>query len=245
VNRDIYLFLAFILLFALVSIVLLASGSLAADWTGLGVIVAAGLTLALYSFLYKDNPLFKFAEHVYVGVAAAYIFGQYWYQTLYGEIIARFSPLAAEGETMESSNWWLLVPTALGILMLTRLSRRLGWLSRIAFGFFVGLGAGFTIPRYISAFILAQVRPTLSPLSWSWEGLNLLLVLVGVVTVLIYFFFSVEHAGAVGKASKLGIWFLMISFGASFGYTIMARLSLLIGRMSFLLDDWLHVMPGG
>jgi len=40
----------------------------------------------------------------------------------------------------------------------------------------------------------------------------------------------------------VGIWFLMISFGASFGYTIMARLSLLIGRIRFLLDDWLHVM---
>jgi len=42
--------------------------------------------------------------------------------------------------------------------------------------------------------------------------------------------------------SKVGIWFLMVSFGASFGYTIMGRLSLLIGRVQFLLDDWLHLM---
>ena len=82
----------------------------------------------------------------------------------------------------------------------------------------------------------------MAPISWSWEGLNLFIILVGVVTVLIYFFFSVEHTGAVGAASKVGIWFLMISFGASFGYTIMARLSLLIGRVQFLLGDWLHVM---
>jgi hypothetical protein len=30
----------------------------------------------------------------------------------------------------------------------------------------------------------------------------------------------------------------MISFGASFGYTIMGRVSLLIGRLDFLYNDW-------
>lgn len=240
--RDAYLLGAFVLLFAGVNAALLAQGSLPADWNGLGAIVAAGLTLALYSFLYKDNPLFKLAEHVFVGVAAAYVFGQYWYPTIYGEIIAELFALGGESQTAEGENWWLLVPTGLGLLMLTRFSRRVGWLSRLSFAFFVGLGAGLTIPRYISSFILAQIEPALRPLSWSWEGVNLFLILVGVVSVLVYFFFSVEHTGAVGKVSRLGIWFLMISFGASFGYTIMARLSLLIGRMRFLLDDWLHLM---
>ena len=236
--RDTYVFLGLILLFAAVNIGLVASGILAADWTGLGIIVAAGLTLALYSFLYQDNPLFKFAEHVFVGVAAAYVFGQTWYPTIYGELIAEWTDLG-EGET---PNWWLLAPTVLGLLMLTRFSLRFGWLSRYAFAFFVGLGAGLTIPRYISSFILAQIEPTLQPLTWSLEGLNLLVVLVGVIGVLVYFFFSVEHTGTAGHISKVGIWFLMISFGASFGYTIMARVSLLIGRVTFLLDDWLHLM---
>lgn len=236
--RDTYVLLGFVLLFAAVNIALVASGILAADWTGFGVIVAAGMTLALYSFLYKDNPLFKFAEHVFVGVAAAYVFGQYWYPTIYGELIAEWTD-PGEGET---PNRWLLAPTVLGLLMLTRFSLRFGWLSRYAFAFFVGLGAGWTIPRYISSFILAQIEPTLQPLTWSVEGLNLLIVLVGVVGVLVYFFFSVEHTSTAGHISKVGIWFLMVSFGASFGYTIMARVSLLIGRVTFLLEDWLHLM---
>ena len=236
--RDTYIFLGVLLLFAAVNIGLVANGTLAADWTGFGIIVASGMTLALYSFLYKDNPLFKFAEHVFVGVAAAYVFGQTWYPTLYGELIAEWTD-PGEGET---PNWWLLAPTVLGLLMLTRFSLRFGWLSRYAFAFFVGLAAGWTIPRYISSFILAQIEPTLQPLTWSLEGLNLLVVLVGVIGVLVYFFFSVEHTGTAGHISKVGIWFLMISFGASFGYTIMARVSLLIGRVTFLLDDWLHLM---
>ncbi|HJN26812.1 MAG TPA: hypothetical protein QF604_02735, partial [Candidatus Latescibacteria bacterium] len=92
------------------------------------------------------------------------------------------------------------------------------------------------------AFLLSQIEATIRPITMDVDGLNLLLILIGVVSVLVYFFFSVEHRGVVGGISKVGIWFLMISFGASFGYTIMARLSLLIGRIRFLLDDWLHVM---
>lgn len=248
-TRDLYLFIGFLLLFAAVNAALLATGSLQADWTGFGVIVAAGLTLALYSFLYKDNPLYKFTEHIFVGVSTGYVFGQIWYPTLYGEII---SSLLSPGEP-GSHGWLLLVPTLFGLLMLTRLWGRIAWLSRLSFAFVVGIGSGFTIPRYISSFVLGQIEPSLEPLTWGTafvlfgnvpggEGINLLLILLGVVSVLVYFFFSVEHTGVVGRVSKIGIWFLMVSFGASFGYTVMARLSLLIGRTQFLLGDWLHVM---
>ena len=239
-TRDKSIFLAVLVLFASINIALLVNDDLRMNWEGLGVIVAAGLTLALYSFLYKDNPFFKMAENLFVGVAAAYVFGQYWYPTIYGEIWVRLIGLS-QGEG-DSGDIWLLAPTLLGLLMLTRFSRRFSWLSRLSFAFFVGLGAGLTIPRTISSFILAQIEATLQPLSWSLAGLDLLIILVGVVSVLVYFFFSLEHNGAVGKVSRLGIAFLMISFGASFGYTIMARLSLLIGRISFLMDDWLHLL---
>jgi len=239
-TRDKSIFLVVLILFVSVNISLLVNEDLPMDWEGLGVVVAAGLTLALYSFLYKDNPFFKMAENLFVGVAAAYVFGQYWYPTIYGEIWVRLSGLS-KGPGV-SGDAWLLAPTLLGLLMLTRFSQRFSWLSRLSFAFFVGLGAGLTIPRTISSFILAQIEATIQPLSWSLAGFNLLVILVGVVSVLIYFFFSMEHKGAVGKVSRLGIAFLMISFGASFGYTIMARLSLLIGRISFLMDDWLNIL---
>jgi len=74
------------------------------------------------------------------------------------------------------------------------------------------------------------------------SGINQIMVLLGVVCVLVYFFFSVEHKGLVGSGSRIGIYFLMVSFGASFGYTIMARMSLLIERIEFLLHDWLGII---
>ena len=51
-----------------------------------------------------------------------------------------------------------------------------------------------------------------------------------------YFFFSIEHVGPIRVAARTGILFLMIAFGAAFGYTVMARMSLLIGRMTDLID---------
>ena len=73
---------------------------------------------------------------------------------------------------------------------------------------------------------------------------NALLMAFGVICILIYFFFSTEHKGGVGVMAKIGIYFLMITFGSSFGYTIMARVSLLIGRMDFLLFDFWTALKG-
>ncbi|MXX14783.1 MAG: hypothetical protein F4Z86_15285 [Gemmatimonadetes bacterium] len=235
-SRDQIIFIAFLFIFAAINIYLFGWDKLSADWTGFGTFIAAGITLSLYSFLYKDNPLFKFAENLYVGVAAAYTITQVWYNVLLADVVNPLSEL--DSESMD--NLWLIVPTLLGFFMLTQLSSaKFSWLSRIAFAFVVGLGAGLAIPRTISANVLAQLEPTMQPITATWAGLDLFIILVGVVTVLVYFFYSVEHTGPVGVASKIGIWFLMISFGASFGYTIMARLSLLIGRVGFLLEDWL------
>ena len=235
-KRDHIIFITFLFVFAAINIYLFGSDSLPADWTGFGIFIAAGITLSLYSFLYKDNPLFKFAENLYVGVAAAYTLTQIWYNVLLADVVGPLSELNSES----MSNLWLIVPTLLGLFMLTQLSSaKFSWLSRIAFAFVVGLGSGLAIPRTIAANVLAQLEPAMRPITATWEGFNLFIILVGVVTVLVYFFYSVEHTGAVGVASKIGIWFLMISFGASFGYTIMARLSLLIGRVGFLLEEWL------
>ena len=160
-NRDKLVFVVFIGLFAAVNVYLLGAGKLPADWNGLGIIVASGITLSLYSFLYKDNPLFKFAEHVYVGVAAAYTATQVWYLTLLADVVTPVFDL--DGDAQRGSNWALAFPTLLGIFLLMRFSRKYGWLSRFSFAFIVGLGAGLAIPRHISAFILDDPAITSGP----------------------------------------------------------------------------------
>lgn len=210
--------------------------------TLVGAWVATGLTLFIFTFLYKDNPLFKLAEHLYVGVSVGYVIIK-TYDTVVIRLIV--DPIVKDGD------FSLLIPVGIGMLMLTRYAPKISWVSRIAFAFIVGVGSGLAIPRVISSYILKQVEDTVRPLvtavsgggaAVTWDltnpasSLNSLVLLIGVVSVLFYFFFSIEHKGPVKVAARTGVVFLMIAFGAAFGYTVMARMSLLIGRMTDLIE---------
>jgi len=89
--------------------------------------------------------------------------------------------------------------------------------------------------------VTTSIETTVSP-SAIVNTISNIIVFLGVFCGLIYFFFSVEHKGFFGAASRVGIWILMISFGASFGFTVMGRIALLVGRMEFLLGEWLRFM---
>jgi hypothetical protein len=219
-------------------------------WAGIGLMVAAGLTLAMYSFLYKDNPVFKLVEHLYVGVSVGYIIIRTIYDNLLPNLI---NPLFIP-EAGKSPDLFLIIPAFFGVLMLSRFIPKYAWVSRWSIAFIVGWGSGMAIPRVLKTFIFEQAKSTMDPLSATamfsikggfWGTLTAwspILVIVGVICVLMHFLFSLEHKGVVRSISKVGIGFLMIAFGAGFGYTVMGRMSLLIGRVTFLLKDWLHVI---
>lgn len=197
--------------------------------------IAAFLTIMIFSFLYKDNPFYKFAEHLFVGVANGYYIALYWHNTLKPNL---FDPLSA-------GNFIYFVPLLLGLMYFTRFIPRIGWLVRIPIGFMIGWGAGISIPAYFQADLLKQLQGTIvTPHSFlnPLEGVWAVIILIGVVCTLIYFYFSKEHTGILKPTARLGIIFIMIGFGASFGYTVMARVSLLIGRIQFLLGPWLGLI---
>lgn len=195
----------------------------------LGVWIAAGLTLCIFSFLYKDNPFYKFAEHLYVGFSAGYWLVYTWEYTIKGMLI---DPIRLQ------QAYSVLIPGFFGILMLSRWFPKIAYLSRISISFTVGIGAGLALTGQIHGFILPQLKATLLPLT----SLNNFLIVFGVITTLFYFFFSKERKGATYVFARIGIIYIMIAFGAAFGYTVMARISLLIGRFLFLLKDWLHII---
>ncbi len=206
----------------------------------IGIFIAAGLTLCIYSFLYKDNPFYKFAEHLFVGVAAGYTIVIAWHQTVVRLI---WAPIKTGGFI---DIVLVIIPTAIGLLMFSLFVPKQRWLIRWPLAFMIGTGAGASIPLTMQSYIFRQSEATLRLFADAGSmsfvtAVNSIIIAIGVLCVLIYFFFSVEHKGPVGVVSKVGIFFLMVSFGAAFGYTVMARVSLLIGRVYFLLHDWLHI----
>lgn len=215
--------------------------------------IAALLTLCIFSFLYRDNPLYRFAEHLFVGVSAGYYIAlNFWSvivpnlwdplsKSLAGQgVTARTGVLAAE---LGDYRGWLAIPGLLGLLLFTRLFRRIGWVSRWSLAVIIGVYAGIKTTGFAQGDLVAQVQGSLQPL-WTdnlGASLNAVVFTLGLLTSLLFFFYSREHRGALGAASKLGIFFLMVSFGAGYGYTVMSRVSLLIGRFQFLLQEWLGI----
>lgn len=220
-----------------------------------GTWLAALFTLCILSFLYGDNPLYKLAEAVFVGVSAGYwmVVG-FWtgiVQNLFSKLapdLIRSSLLPGLPESQDQELIYLF-PLLLSVLMLMRLSPVGGWISRWALAFFIGATAGIRLLGYLQSDFIRQIQSTILPLLVvGTQGFDLaaslqnLTIVVGVLSCLTYFFFSIEHKGVVGGVSRLGIWFLMITFGAGFGYTVMGRIALMAQRLEFLADDWLWVI---
>lgn len=200
----------------------------------IGTIVAGILTLAILSFLYRDNPVYKMAETLLIGVSIGYFFVITWTSTL---VDLLFAPL------FKDDRWALLIPLVLGLLMFSRFVPKWSSLSRIPIAVMIGSGAGAAIPAMLEARTIKQMSATVMPLflTGGLPNLSGIAVIVGVLTTLSYFYFSREHKGPLGVSAKIGTYFLMIFFGTTFGYTVMSRMSTFIGRMEFLLTDFLHL----
>jgi hypothetical protein len=195
--------------------------------TVLGIWLGVYFTFSIFSFLYKDNPFYKLAEQIFVGLSAAYWFIYTIYNilipNLFGKLISDFS-----------GNLILIIPAILGIMMLIRLIPKLEWLSRYPIALVIGTSTGISMLRYMKSDVLSQLTATMiNPLGFSTlaEKIGGFILVIGTVCVIMYFYFSRKQEGVLAVSSKIGIWFLMMSFGASFGYTVMARISLLIGYM--------------
>jgi hypothetical protein len=200
---------------------------------------AALLTLATMSFLYKDNPLYKFAEHLVVGVSAGYFTMLLVVTSLWPKLV----------EELKDGNLWYLIPGVLGVMMYFRFSSKKSWVARYPIAIYMGIGTGISLVVEMQARIIEQLNATIDVAATmkadsavgaltTGDAVNSVFILLGVLCGLAYFYFSKEHKGWFGGAATIGIWVLMVGFGASFGYTVMARISLFIQRVQFLGEWW-------
>ena len=162
-----------------------------------------------------------------------------------------------------TATWWQMtdvsywIPVVLGIMLIWRLAPKGGWIARWPLAFILGTTAGLRLVAFLESDFLAQINATILPVvapvydpgsgeldlgKTFYASMNNILIIGGVCCGLVYFFFSLEHKGIVGRVARVGIWVLMITFGAGFGMTVMGRIALLVGRFEFLVIDWLNVV---
>jgi hypothetical protein len=271
----------------------------------IGFWIGIFLTLCILSFLYKDNPFYKFAEHLFVGTSLGYVIVQQFTDNLKPKLIDSFGH-AGDGAWNTIK---IIIPLLLVMMMFVKvLSKRYAWVGRFPLAFVVALFAGLQINAVVQSELGAQMkfaaqsldstkvdmnhaapaqltslpgvtpdiaaklveergktpftsvddavtRPSLSageqadlaaqrgplmgldskadvePGQKNWFGvISNVLLLLGLLASLLYFYFSIAHKGVVGRVSRFGVWVLMIGFGASFGFTVQGRIALAIGR---------------
>ncbi|MBS7648617.1 MAG: hypothetical protein QXU67_01665 [Candidatus Bathyarchaeia archaeon] len=201
----------------------------------IGIHIAAIFTIACLSFLFKDNVVFHTVESIFIGTSVAYI------MTFSIEAIRKTAwvPLL-KGELI-----WIF-PMILGVLYLTRLSPQIRWISRYPVSLLVGIGTGLAARAVLQVNLLAQIEDTVRIRDLTATGIiNITVVFLGVILGILYFVFTFRPKGTLeplfNYLTRGGRIIIMAAFGSMYGNTVLGRFSLLIGRLQFLLWDWLKL----
>jgi len=190
-------------------------------------------TMTIYTLLYKENPWYRLAESVYLGVAVGYsvAFDLRYLRDQWG------------GQWSTSSTMMILYALAIliGLLWYFRFVRKYFFLYRWPLAIIVGTGIGMALRTVIFTQFINQIRAQANLLLWvpgDWlKTMNNIIIAVTVPCVLLYFWFTggARESGPMKIVERIARYTMMAGFGSAFGYTVLARYSLLIGRSQYLL----------
>ncbi len=217
-------------------------------------------TLGLYSVLYKETKIYRFFEHMFLGLAAGFSIVALWTETLKGQWWDKIAgSVGDDGKVLTNGYPLYMILLPFGLMAYFVYSKKHNWISRIPIGIILGLWAGQQADVWIKQFwpqIYSSMRPIVpnvySPMFMPGGEANIpnavyvtqavsnIIFTITIISVMSYFFFSFEIKSKFLKGTTtLGRWLLMIGFGAIFGSTVMTRFTLLIDRMYFIFIEWM------
>ena len=214
-------------------------------------------TVMVLSYLIGDNPLFKIAVYLFVGVASGYAAAIVIWQVLVPKL---FLPTWNIVQTRDLSSGILLVAPWLGIaFILMKISPRLAGTARIAMAYLVGVGAAVTLVGALTGTIIPQVeatanffdgaifKPAAEMIEIAFSGG---IILLGTVTSLAYFHFgarqqadgTTRRSGIVNLLAWIGSIFIGSTLGAVFAGVYAAALTALIERISSIVNFFMSLL---
>ncbi len=225
-------------------------------WLLLGTVLGGIATIAIYSFLYKENIFYRFFEHLYIGIAAGFFpvlaFKNFLWpkilKPMFGYDVYNF-PDGTVSHEPSSLYFLYIIPALFGLLYYTLYIKRFSWMLKLVIGFSLGAAAGLTFKGFFPE-ILPQITKSFRPLvvfenseiNWITSFENIFFIFT-LLSVMYYFFFTIKREGRVANSfAYAGRWLMMICFGAFFGSTVMARMALLVERIKFLAHDWVDAI---
>ena len=222
-------------------------------WETASILLGGFATLAMFSFLIKENPFYRFFEHVFIGIAAGLspvlaIRDLLWptvLEPMFGLDIVVY-PDGTTSQPYQPLYLWYLLPMAFGCLYYFIFSRRHAWLAKLVIGLTLGAGGAIAIKGFFAE-VIPQISSSFKPLVvFTTDGsfdriqsFNNSLFVVILLLVLNYFFFTFgKESSMQARSAQWGRPLLMVCFGAFFGSTVMARVALLVERVQFIIDQW-------
>jgi hypothetical protein len=214
----------------------------------IGVAIATVLTVMVFSYVFGDNVLFRIAQHILIGAAAAYAVVLATHNII-GERLV--TPLRERFD----EEAWLLAPLALGLLLFTKARADTGWLGNVTVAFMLGVGVALSVSGALMGTLLPQIESTSLSLLSDGQGselpwttiVNNAIIVVGTLTALLSFQFSRGGAHRLGGAFNnfisalggIGRIFVWIAFGAIVASLTLSRVTLLVSRVQFILTDFI------
>jgi hypothetical protein len=201
------------------------------------------LTLMVFSYLIGDNPLFRIAVYLFIGVASGYAATIVWHSVLIPKLfqpLATFNPLS-------------IVPLVFGISLLAKLSPRTSWVGNFAMAVLVGVGAAAAVGGALLGTLMPQTQAAINGFDILSAGSGLevasrllggVVMLGGTAFTLASFHFSAGRAAdGTPKRNRIleaiawvGRIFIAITLGALFAGVYMSALTAMIERLSFVIN---------
>lgn len=222
------------------------------DFNAVGTIIAVILTVMVFSRLLGDNPVFRLAEHILIGVSV----GWAALQIIFNLFVPAFAYILDTSRTGDLDWWLYLVPMVLGLLMLMRPLRAARPVTNLIMALVVGTVAALALAGALSGTLLPQVGATMLPLN-SGDIVGRVVLILGTILALWYFQFTVFRfpspgdtaaseaavpaqeavvTGIGGRVRLAGRWAIMLAFGAVFASVFLTYFAALVDRLLFLIN---------
>ncbi len=228
------------------------------SWEAATVLIGGVATLAIYSFLIKENPFYRFFEHLFIGIAAGflpvYTIKSFFWPRVLEPMLGYHIQVYPDGTPTaeyDTKILFYILPMLFGLLYYFIYSTRFSWLSKLVIGFSLGYSGGLAFKGFFAEMVpqlTSSFKPLLVPgesgMDWAMSFQNMFFVFT-LLAVMYYFFFTFQRKSVAGDGvAASGRWLMMVCFGAFFGSTVMARMALLVERLQFLLHDWFNEISG-
>lgn len=212
-----------------------------------GTLIAAILTFMVWSYLLGDNPAFRIAEHLFVGIAIGYAVLVAWFNVVQPALFGAVAP---------QSPIFAAVPLVLCLLLMAKVRPAWSVIGNLPIALLIGVGAALAVGGALFGTLWPQVSATanlsLDPADYGdpqpvlastffWQNLA---IVIGTIGTFFYFTFNMQPQGPLGGFretftrfwSGIGRWVILITLGALFGNTAMSLIAALIGRIQWLMD---------